>query len=90
MNCTDRTFFNSATFTCDKVDDKCLTWDVKGLCLTCVNATDKVSNGKCVPIESLCTDKQFVNAKGECVDADPLCSNFEKFGGRCIKCVWGY
>lgn len=24
------------------------------------------------------------------MNIDPLCQNFEKIGGACIKCVWGY
>jgi hypothetical protein len=37
--CTGRTFFNSATWTCDNVDAKCATWDVNGICLTCLDSS---------------------------------------------------
>ncbi len=90
LTCSGRTFFNSVSWTCDKVDDKCKTWGTDGKCTSCLSATEKPVNGVCVSIDSTCTATQFVDAKGECVEKDPVCETFEKWGGKCIRCFWGY
>lgn len=90
LTCTGRNFFNSATWTCDKVNDKCREWGTDGLCTSCLSATEKPVNGICVPIDSTCTSTQYVDSKGNCVENDLLCDSFEKYGGKCLKCIWGY
>lgn len=90
LTCTGRNFFNSATWTCDKVNDKCREWETNGLCTSCLSATEKPVNGICVPIDSTCTSTQYVDTQGNCVENDLLCDTFEKYGGKCFKCIWGY
>lgn len=90
MTCSGRTFFNSVTWTCDNVNDKCKEWGTDGLCTSCLSATEKPVNGVCVSIDSTCTSTQFVDAQGNCVENDLLCDTFEKWGGKCLKCIWGY
>lgn len=91
LTCTGRTFFNSATWTCDNVDSKCKEWDATtGLCTSCISTSEKAVSGKCLPFDQACTSTQFVNANLDCVESDPLCEIFEKVGGKCTKCVWSY
>ena len=91
LNCTGRTFFNNATWTCDNVDAKCGEWNLStGTCTSCLSLVEKAVNGKCIPLEDACPANQYINDKLECVDSDPLCSTFVKIGGKCITCVRGY
>ena len=91
LNCAGRTWYNAVTYTCDPVNDKCREWTLgDGKCTSCLSPAEKAVNGVCVEAVSTCTDKQYLDATGTCVDADPLCQFFEKVGGKCTKCVWAY
>jgi hypothetical protein len=90
--CPDRTYYEPVAYVCAPVSERCDTFNTtNGQCLTCVMASDALNEmGECVmAVDIGCTDRQYV-MNGVCINVEAICFAFEKIGGKCTQCIFGY
>jgi hypothetical protein len=88
--CGDRFWFDPVAYVCNPVNVQCQNYNLSsGACLSCAQTSFTLVNGTCINGTNLCTATQYIS-NGICINIDPLCQTFEKVGGKCLSCVFGY
>jgi hypothetical protein len=51
--------------------------------------TKKLVDGACITAIDNCGVRQYIQ-NGDCIDINPLCQTYERVGGLCLSCIFGY
>jgi hypothetical protein len=91
LNCTGRTWYDATNYVCAAVSDTCKDFNASnGKCISCISTEYRLIDGVCSKIVDNCKDREYLAANGTCIAVDDLCQTFQRLGGRCTACSFGY